>query len=822
MGISPSYVRYWQGSQHWSSNFSRFQAYHAPWQEIDPLSVRGSLGTIIEHSIISIVSTRKMEAGMSSLTEFISDVRNASNEDARLIMADELAAMRTKIREADPQVKSRIIAKLVFLNINGYNTSFAQLEAVNLMSQEAYGYKRLGYLGAGTLLDEQNDLLVLATHCVMKDLQDPRPLVQALALTLIANKGSAEMCRAVSTDVEKRMFSEHPGIMKRAAAAACTIIRKVPELAESYKKGIINLYGSTKHSVVGGAISLTMEVLKANPALRESFTMLAKPLTALLKALIERKPSMEFRFTIFNDPFLQIKVMKVLSMLQQPSTELDDVLTTIMTTTDTQRHAGRTLLLQAVETTCAVAQKPTLRSLAFNQVGRLFAFKDPGIVYSTLSVFGRVLYNGREIIDRTSSDSIALQRHKAQIVHCLDHRDASIRRRALDVILALVDETNAEGLIPEVIDYLQYADNDFRSEMVAKLYTAIQRFAPSKTWSFDMVLRLILDSGDYIGNDILTSFCKMIRTSPSVREHGLQKLANIIYGYQENQTLISITSWTLGEFQMTVIDDMIDTLHQILKMPNTKTETKCYITTALAKMGARWNCVANVLPILEELSHDTDIEVQQRSGELIGVLNNRALWDHLLQPADTDEDAAEEETKAQIVQSGGLTDDLLDIGYTPAPAQTQTRSAGADLLDLIESEVLAPSAKPEEKQSSLPEISPPKGAVEALRTNEFVMYFEIQKNQANPNQMAIRSSIYNLGMTPLNNFSIQYGVPNGWMVRSQPASGNVLEARGGKPIQQVLMLENKGMNPLSMKTQTSYMFGCQPLKSIETVKPIFD
>ena len=190
--------------------------------------------------------------------EFITRLRASSPEEQRLIIADEMAMMRTAIREPDRSDKTSIMGKLIFLNILGENTSFAQLEAVNLMASESYMQKRVGYLAVGTLVDEQNDMLVLATHSVVKDLQTRHPLVQALALSLIANKGSTEMCRSVSTAVEKLMSSEHPGVMKRAAAAAVTIVRKCPDLAETSRRGLIKLYRRPMKGVVGCAILCTM------------------------------------------------------------------------------------------------------------------------------------------------------------------------------------------------------------------------------------------------------------------------------------------------------------------------------------------------------------------------------------------------------------------------------------------------------------------------------------------------------------------------------------------------------------------------------------
>ena len=47
-------------------------------------------------------------------------------------------------------------------------------------------------------------------------------------------------------------------------------------------------------------------------------------------------------------------------------------------------------------------------------------------------------------------DNQAVQRHRNTVVDCLSDSDISIRRRALELTFALVNETNVRGLVREV------------------------------------------------------------------------------------------------------------------------------------------------------------------------------------------------------------------------------------------------------------------------------------------------------------------------------------------------------------------------------------
>jgi hypothetical protein len=739
----------------------------------------------------------------SPVHDFISAIRNAeTSEEERILIVDEVAHMRTMIRDCPTEEKPCIIAKLLFLNISGETTSWGHMEAVSLMSHERLSYKRLGYLAVSHFIDEDAEILVLLTQTITSDLQSTNPLVQAYALSFLANHASTELLQSVHKDVERLVESSHPGVQKRAGVAAIRVIRRIPELASLFRKCIPKLMGSPKHAVVSAGILLVTEMIRSDASVRESWKGLAKPVTKLLKVLTASRPANEFRMSIFNDPFLQIKAMQLLGELQVRSDELDDVLTSLVTAVDIRRNTGRSILFQAVATIGKTAKKSSLCGLAFNQIGRLFSFRDPNVLYSALAGFSQVLYNGREIIDRSSRDSVALQRYKSEVVHCLDHRDPSVRRRALDVVLALVDDTNAETLIPEIIDFLHFADRDFRTEMVSKIYSAVQRFAPTVIWNFDTVHRLLIDSGPFVGTDLIASFCTFISREKAVRDHALPRLANTMSGYGTNQALVQVAAWVIGQFLAAEDRQLVDVMVRILGDAETAVETKCYLITAITKLAARFRRPESAVPVLDALVNDGNFEVQQRAGEMRHLLSRPDIWETTLAVPDFPQDEGEHQPQtATLVAIPGQApgDDLLllDAGSPAVPA-------------------VATADEPRV------ELKPPPNAREALRTTDFVVFFELQKNAANPRQLAIRSTIYNLTDTRLTQFTISYGVPMGWVVRAPQLRGEVLEKNGERPIQHVLVLENRGTAPLMMKTHASYMFGCQPLTSDDTLNAIFD
>lgn len=86
-------------------------------------------------------------------------------------------------------------------------------------------------------------------------------------------------------------------------------------------------------------------------------------------------------------------------------------------------------------------------------------------------------------------DTSAVQRHRNIILDCLRDGDISIRRRALELSYALINEQNVRVLVRELLAFLEVADDEFKTGMTTQISLAAERFAPNKRWHIDTVLR---------------------------------------------------------------------------------------------------------------------------------------------------------------------------------------------------------------------------------------------------------------------------------------------------------------------------------------------
>lgn len=788
------------------------------------------------------------------LNDFISQVRLADTiEDERFIISTEKAQIRAYIKKMDPTMAPRVISKLVFLETIGENPAWGQMEAIGLMDSDRFSYKRIGYICTSVLLDQTTEMSVLVTQTLLSDLDSSDPFVQQLALTFIANIGTPEVCRAVSTKVKNLLESNNPAVMKKAGMATVRIIRENPDLSESYKNSVQSLLNSNNHGIVNAGINLVIAMIEKEPRLIKAWAQFTGPFTKILKTLNNSRPTREFTFGIFNDPFMQVKTMKAIALLRKKNDELEGILQQIISSAEARRNTGRTVLYQTVETICSVSKQASLRGLAFNQVGRLLTMKDPNVLYSALSVFARILYNERTIINRGSVDSMALQRYKSQITKCLNHKDPSIRRRALDVISALIDENNAESLIPEILTYIKLADSDFRSELVAKIYTATVRFAPNEMWRFDTIHQILIDSGNYVSMEIITSFCESISRSPSLHQHAIQKLSESIINFSENQCLMQVAAFVVGEFAASDVNQCFESLSRVILMPQTTTDTKLYSIMAIAKMSTRFSRKEEAYNIFQQLSSSNELEVQQRSGEMMKLITHADVCDEMLAPIqETAESGNDNQNKqsqdnqqsnqthhdiiSNVLNQGSssqqnTTDsDLLGDLLSPLQNSSQTpnqtsnvASSAQDLLGDLLSDTLAPAKpNPNPIQTQMPvtnqpapvqqqQIQQPQAAV-LLKADDFIIYGQAKYNIQDKRQIALKLLIYGTTNSQFSGFNIEFQPSVGWKVNHQPPdSKDLLPATSQKPISQLVYLLNMNNSPFQLRLKITYKFGSQPL-----------
>lgn len=185
---------------------------------------------------------------------------------------------------------------------------------------------------------------------------------------------------------------------------------------------------------------------------------------------------------------------------EKASETMNDILAQVATNTDSTKNVGNSILYETVLTVLEIEADTGLRVMAINILGKFLSNRDNNIRYvpcakKTCS-FHKHAYIYRYVALNTlnkvvSIDTPAVLRHRNIILDCLRDGDISIRRRALELSYALINEKDVRYLIRELLAFLEIADDEFKLGMTTQISLAAERFAPNKRWHIDTVLRVL-------------------------------------------------------------------------------------------------------------------------------------------------------------------------------------------------------------------------------------------------------------------------------------------------------------------------------------------
>ncbi|XP_056648988.1 AP-1 complex subunit gamma-1 isoform X1 [Diorhabda sublineata] len=561
------------------------------------------------------------------LRDLIRQIRAARTAaEERSVVNKECAYIRSTFREEDSVWRCRNIAKLLYIHMLGYPAHFGQLECLKLIASSRFTDKRIGYLGAMLLLDERQDVHLLITNCLKNDLNSATQFVVGLALCTLGAIASPEMARDLAGEIERLMKSPNAYIRKKAALCAFRIIKRVPELMEIFLPATRSLLSEKNHGVLITGVTLITEMCENSPDTLNHFKKIVPNLVRILKNLILAGYSPEHDVSGVSDPFLQVKILKLLRVLgindADASEAMNDILAQVATNTETSKNVGNTILYETVLSIMDIKSESGLRVLAVNILGRFLLNNDKNIRYVALNTLLRTVH----------VDTSAVQRHRTTILECLKDPDVSIRKRAMELSFALVNSQNIRTMMKELLTFLEKTDPEFKAQCSSSIVMAAEKYAPNKRWHLDTLLKVLIAAGNYVRDDVITSTIQLISESTSQQAYvSLQLYKALSEDLFNKQPLTQVAVWAIGEFGDLLLqaspdednivvppteEEVIDVYQKLLWSPQNTVMTKQYTLMSLTKLSTRFNNTNNkIQQIISSFCSSLHVELQQRGVE---------------------------------------------------------------------------------------------------------------------------------------------------------------------------------------------------------------
>uniref|UniRef100_A0A8C7JP63 AP-3 complex subunit delta-1 n=1 Tax=Oncorhynchus kisutch TaxID=8019 RepID=A0A8C7JP63_ONCKI len=487
-----------------------------------------------------------------NLQDLVRGIRNHKEDEAKYISTciDEI---KQELKQDNIAVKANAVCKLTYLQMLGYDVSWAAFNIVEVMSSSKFTYKRIGYLAASQCFHESTDVIMLTTNQIRKDLSSPNQYDTGVALTGLSCFVTPDLARDLANDIMTLMSHTKPYIRKKAVLIMYKVFLKYPESLRPAFPRLKEKLEDPDPGVQSAAVNVICELARRNP---KNYLSLAPLFFKLM--------------TSSTNNWVLIKIIKLFGALTplEPrlGKKLIEPLTNLIHST-----SAMSLLYECVNTVIAVLislssgmpNHSASIQVSFSRHAHTFSLK-----YLGLLAMSKIL--------KTHPKSV--QSHKDLILQCLDDKDESIRLRALDLLYGMVSKKNLMEIVKKLMLHVDKAEGTtYRDELLTKIIDICSQsnyqYITNFEWYISILVELTRLEGTRHGHLIASQMLDVAIRVKAIRAFAVAQMAtlldnaHLLTGNTQRNGICEVlyaAAWICGEFSEHLEEPMV-TLEAMLR-----------------------------------------------------------------------------------------------------------------------------------------------------------------------------------------------------------------------------------------------------------------
>ncbi|KAF2077188.1 hypothetical protein CYY_001509 [Polysphondylium violaceum] len=483
-----------------------------------------------------------------SLVDLIRGIRNHKKNETRFINQC-INEIKEELK-GDIQKKTVAIQKLTYIQMLGYDISWASFKIVEVMSTTKFTSKRIGYLAASQSFHEGTDVIMLATNQIRKDFLSANQNEAYLALNCLSNICTPDLARDLANDILTLMNTQKTHILKRAVTVLYKIFLKYPEALRPAFPKLREKLDDPEPSIVSCSVNVICELARRNP---KNYLPLAPVLFRILT-------------NTTNNYWMLIKIVKLFASLtpHEPrlAKKLVDPLTNIINSSPSV-----SLLFECIQT-CIVGMNDNipLMKLCITKLRTLIEHNDQNLKYLGLLALNNIM----------KIHPKAVSEHRELVLNCLDDQDISIRHRALDLLPGMTTKKNIYDVMNKVLEHLDVAEGSYKDLIILKIIELCSmgtyQFISDFEWYINILVRLSQIQETSHGKLIASQFLDVVIRVKTVRAYGTKQMIQLLKNpkLMSNPTANGIcevlyaAAWIVGEFS-NYVNQPVDALESFLQ-----------------------------------------------------------------------------------------------------------------------------------------------------------------------------------------------------------------------------------------------------------------
>ncbi|XP_028855661.1 AP-3 complex subunit delta-1 isoform X5 [Denticeps clupeoides] len=492
-----------------------------------------------------------------NLQDLVRGIRNHKEDEAKYISTciDEI---KQELKQDNIAVKANAVCKLTYLQMLGYDVSWAAFNIVEVMSSSKFTYKRIGYLAASQCFHEGTDVIMLTTNQIRKDLSSPNQYDTGVALTGLSCFVTPDLARDLASDIMTLMSHTKPYIRKKAVLIMYKVFLKYPESLRPAFPRLKEKLEDPDPGVQSAAVNVICELARRNP---KNYLSLAPLFFKLM--------------TSSTNNWVLIKIIKLFGALTplEPrlGKKLIEPLTNLIHST-----SAMSLLYECVNTVIAVLislssgmpNHSASIQLCVQKLRILIEDSDQNLKYLGLLAMSKIL--------KTHPKSV--QSHKDLILQCLDDKDESIRLRALDLLYGMVSKKNLMEIVKKLMLHVDKAEGTtYRDELLTKIIDICSQsnyqYITNFEWYISILVELTRLEGTRHGHLIASQMLDVAIRVKAIRVFAVAQMAtlldngHLLTGNMQRNGICEVlyaAAWICGEFSEH-LEDPMQTLEAMLR-----------------------------------------------------------------------------------------------------------------------------------------------------------------------------------------------------------------------------------------------------------------
>lgn len=552
-----------------------------------------------------------------NLTDLVRGIRNNKENETKYI-SQCIDEIKEELRQENMSVKANAVAKLAYLQMLGYDISWAAFNIIEVMSSTKFTYKRIGYLAASQSFHEGTDVLMLTTNMIRKDLNSQSMYDSGTAMSGLACFVTTDLARDLANDVMTLLTSTKPYLRKKAVLLMYKIFLRFPDALRPAFPRLKEKLEDPDPGVQSASVNVICELARKNP---KNYLSLAPVFFKLM--------------TSSTNNWMLIKIIKLFGALTplEPrlGKKLIEPLTNLIHST-----SAMSLLYECINTVIAVLisissgmpNHSASIQLCVQKLRILIEDSDQNLKYLGLLAMSKIL--------KTHPRSV--QAHKDLVLQCLDDKDESIRLRALDLLYGMVSKKNLMEIVKKLMVHMDRAEGTtYRDELLSKIIDICSQnnyqYITNFEWYVSVLVELTRIEGTKHGLTIASQMLDVAVRVQAVRAFSVSQMAvlldntHLLMGNGQRNSICEVlyaAAWICGEYSE-LLPEPQSTLEALVRPRASQLPPhiqSAYVHNAL-KLWARLvaaaaqqdepDCSQLLLERLPLFVQSGDLEVQERA-----------------------------------------------------------------------------------------------------------------------------------------------------------------------------------------------------------------